>query len=56
MSIFKPGEKHNNPLPNYEPYSLQKVLDDLKIIGLSEKEATIPDLKSEVSILKGEIQ
>lgn len=33
LTTFKPV-KENNPLPKYEPYSLQKFLDDLKLQNL----------------------
>ena len=45
-------------MPNYEPYSLQKVLDNIKEVDSSsiEKASTIPDLKGEINILKKEVQ
>ena len=56
LSTFKKEEE--SPLPNYLPYSLKKVLDDMKEINSStiEKPSTLPHLKGEINILKKEIQ
>ena len=57
LSTFK-KEKEESHLPSYEPYSLKKVLDEMKEINSSsiEKVSTILDLKGEINLLKKEIQ